>query len=142
MNAMSVFATRFIFAALVVWLSYNPTGYSFSHWIMDGFLADGFASLLDPVKAIAFAVLTVGWVILFRATFRSLGHWGVFLVGGVIAAVMWLLFDKGLLDVGNNVVWQWVVSLGIVITLAVGTSWSMVRRRITGQIDTDDVSID
>ena len=139
---MAVFATRFLLAALVVWLSYNPTGYSFTHWINDGIRAEGIGSLVDPIKAIAFVALTIGWLVLFRATYRSLGLPGMVLVGGAIAAVMWLLFDQGWLDAGNNTVWQWVISLGIIITLTVGTSWSMVRRRLTGQIDTDDVSID
>ena len=64
------------------------------------------------------------------------------LVFAAIAVIMWLLFDKQVLDVNNREVWKWVGTIGITLLLAIGTSWSHVRRRLTGQIDADDVSTD
>ena len=137
---MAVFGTRLLLALLVVLLTYNPLGHSYYHWVIDGVNANGLASLVDPLKAIGGVLLLIGWVVLARASYRSLGLLGIFLAGAAIAAPMWLLFDQNWLDPSNREVWTWVLLLGSALMLAIGTSWSMVRRRLTGQIDTDDIS--
>jgi hypothetical protein len=124
---------RFIFATLIVFLSYNPEGYSYFHWGIKGFLP------LDPLKVLAGIVLVIGWVIYIRATRRSLGTVGLVLAGGLCAAVLWLLIDIG----WSKNSFRFYAYTGLVITtiiLTAGMCWSHIRRRMSGQTDTDDVS--
>lgn len=128
----SSFAMRWLFAALLVFVSWNPSGYSFFHWVTHG-------ELFTPEKALAAIIVTIAWVIYVRATMRSLGHVGIALVGAIFACIIWLLFDKGWLSGENLSVVTWLVLTATSFVLAVGMSWSHVRRRMSGQVDMDDV---
>lgn len=127
---------RFLFAALIVFATYNPQGYSYYHWAILQFLP------LDPLKVIAGIILTIGWVIFVRATLRSLGVLGLLLVGSLCAGIFWLLLDQGLLAKDNIHVYTYAGLIIMTILLTVGMSWSHIRRRLSGQLDTDDVDED
>ncbi|MFL0801367.1 MAG: DUF6524 family protein [Agarilytica sp.] len=122
------FSLRFLFACLLVFLSYNPTGYSYLHWF-------SFA----PLPVLGGIILVIGWAIYIRATLRSIGIIGLGLLSALLACIIWLFVDIGWLSLQNISVFSWVIELCIVVMLAVGMSWSHVRRRISGQVDTDDV---
>ena len=127
------FLLRFMFALLLVMLTYNPSGYSYTHWLQNS-LSD-----FSPLLGIAGISLIIGWVIYIRATLRSLGFIGLILAGLFFAAIIWLLIDWGWLGL-NNV--SWVILVLISAVLAVGVSWSHIRRKISGQVDADDVDED
>lgn len=124
---------RFLFALLVVLGSYNPSGYSYFHW---GLLHP---SQLNPVKAVAGILLLIGWVIFLRATLRSLGGFGLILVSALCAALLWLVIDWGLLPRNSISAVTYAVLLIVSIILTTGMCWSHVRRRLSGQLDTDDI---
>ncbi len=126
----SGFGVRFVFAFLLVFVSYNPTGYSYLHWFS-----------FTPQAVLAGVVLVIGWAIYIRATLRSIGAIGLGLLSVLLACIIWLFVDLGWLSLKNVSVFSWVVELCIVVMLAVGMSWSHVRRRISGQVDMDDVDI-
>lgn len=127
---------RFLFAALIVFATYNPEGYSYYHWGILEFFP------LDPLKVIAGILLTIGWVIFVRATMRSLGPIGLLLVGGLCAAIFWLMIDMGLFAKDSLRVYSYAGLIIFTIILTVGMSWSHIRRRMSGQFDTDDVDED
>lgn len=127
------FLLRFMFALLLVMLTYNPSGYSYSHWLQNSF--SDFGSLLG----IAGISLIIGWVIYLRATLRSLGTIGLILATLFFSTILWLLIDWGWLSLNNVTVMNWVILFLISAVLAVGISWSHIRRRWSGQIDADDV---
>ncbi|TVZ41697.1 hypothetical protein P886_1045 [Alteromonadaceae bacterium 2753L.S.0a.02] len=127
------FAIRFVFALLLVVLSYNPTGYSFSHWLLNVF------PHITPLLALSCIVLTIGWAIYVRATYRSLGPIGTTLAALLFVCFVWLLVDWGVLSLNNVSVTTWVVELVFVLVLSVGISWSFIRRRLSGQMDVDHV---
>ena len=84
-------------------------------------------------------VLFVGYIIYLRATLRSIGVFGMILVMAVAGTLIWVLFDQGFISLENPTV---NTLLGIVIlsiVLAIGLSWSIVRRKLSGQTDVDDV---
>ena len=83
--------------------------------------------------------LIIGWVIYIRATLRSLGLIGLILATLFFAAILWLFIDWGWLSLKNVSVINWVVPVLISAILAVGISWSHIRRKISGQVDADDV---
>lgn len=124
------FGLRFLFAFLLVFLSYNPTGYSYLHWVD-----------FSPLALLVGVVLLIGWAIYIRATLRSIGAIGLGLLALLLACIIWFFVDLGWLSLKNVSGFSWVVELCIVVMLAIGMSWSHVRRRISGQVDTDDVDI-
>jgi len=130
------FLLRLLFALLLVMLTYNPSGYSYSHWLQNSF------SNFGPLLGIAGISLIIGWVIYLRATLRSLGAIGLVLAVLFFAAIIWLLIDWGWLGMGNVTVMSWVILTLISLVLAVGISWSHIRRKISGQVDADDVDED
>lgn len=127
------FLLRFLFALLLVMLTYNPSEYSYFHWLQNNF------SNFSPMLGLAGISLIIGWVIYLRATLRSLGLIGLTLAALFFAAVLWLLIDWGWLGLDNVTVMNWVILTLISAVLAVGISWSHVRRKISGQVDADDV---
>lgn len=127
------FLLRFMFALLLVMLTYNPSGYSYSHWLQNSF------SDFGPLLGVAGISLIIGWVIYLRATLRSLGSIGLILAGLFFAAIIWLLIDWGWLGLNNVTAMSWVILILISAVLAVGISWSHIRRKISGQVDADDV---
>lgn len=127
------FLLRLIFAAVLVFGTLNPTGTSYYHWIAGGFEAD------LPLKVLAGVLLLIGYVICVRATFRSIGIVGMGLIIALLGAIGWVLYDYGLLNVENPGLIQWLILLGVALILAIGLSWSHLRRMISGQADMDDV---
>ena len=127
------FLLRFMFALLLVMLTYNPSEYSYFHWVRDNF------SNFDPLLGLAGISLIIGWVIYLRATLRSLGLIGLTLAALFFTAILWLLIDWGWLGLDNVTVMNWVILVLISAVLAVGISWSHIRRKISGQVDADDV---
>lgn len=127
------FAVRCVFAFVLVFVTFNPTGYSYFHWVKNTF------PTFTPYIALAGIALIIGWAIFIRATLRSLGPVGITLAVLLQACLVWLFIDLGWFDWKDMNVMAWI---GLSITsmiLAVGMSWSHIRRRISGQVDTDDV---
>lgn len=127
------FLLRLLFSFLLVMLTYNPSGYSYAHWLQNSF------SDFNALLALAGITLIIGWVIYMRATLRSLGVVGLTLALLFFATILWLLIDWGLLGFDNVTAVSWVILILLSAVLAVGISWSHIRRRISGQVDSDDV---
>lgn len=129
----SSFGLRFLFASLLVAATYNPEGWSYVHW--------AFAELssFNALKALCGAVLAVGWTVYLRATLRSLGPIGLLLAVAVFGSMVWVLIDFDLVNLQSARTVSYMVMFVLICVMAVGISWSHVRRRISGQVDTDDV---
>jgi hypothetical protein len=84
-------------------------------------------------------VLLIGWIIFARATLLSLGWLGITLGAAVFVVLIWLLVDLGWISVESTGVITWLTLIVISLILAVGLSWSHIRRRLTGQFDVDDM---
>ena len=127
------FAVRVGLTIVLVLLTYNPSGWSYVHWVSDGFETN------LPLKVLAGIVLLIGYIICIRATSRSIGVIGAGLIAVLLAAIGWVAYDFGILDVQNASLMQWLVLVAGGLILGIGLSWSHVRRRLAGQADVDDV---
>jgi hypothetical protein len=127
------FLIRFVLAAVLVFATYNPSGYSWYHWFMQA--ADKF----DPLLAFAAVVLLIGWVIYLRATVRSLGEIGTLLAIAFFGVLTWLMIDYNVLSVEDTEVLSYVILVMLAAIIATGMSWSHIRRRMSGQLDVDEV---
>ena len=130
------FLIRLVAAMCLVFASYNPSGYSWYHWISNA------PDRLDPLILFAGVVLLIGWVIYLRATARSLGVIGIILALAFVASLIWVLVDFGLLSVDNPEFFQYIVLFVLSLILATGMSWSHFRRKMSGQLDVDDIEAD
>ena len=125
------FVWRFLASLLLVLATYNPSGYSFFHWI-------GNSEGLGPEHFVVGVAVLIGWVILFAATKRSLDTLGMVLGVILLAGLVWLFIDFGVLSLDSVSAVTWVVLVCISALLAVGLSWSHIWRRLTGQFEVDD----
>lgn len=125
--------TRFIFAAALVFGTYNPTDFSYISWVF----AEG--TEFGPVTALVGVVLVIGWIIYLRASFNALGPLGIILGTALFGCVIWLLVDLGWLTLEATGAITWLALLLVAVMLAVGMSWAHIRRRLSGQYSVDDV---
>jgi hypothetical protein len=130
------FLLRFLAACVLVGLTYNPNEVSYFHWAIEPLLT---AKLPDfsVLKALVGMVLLIGWFTFLRATLASLGRIGVVLALVFFALLVWLLVEW--IPPTSPRAWTYLVMLVLASVLAVGVSWSFVRRRITGQMDVDRI---
>lgn len=124
---------RFIVALVLVFSSYNPEGYSYYHWVLPDYKD------ITPLKLLAGIVLLTGWVIYIRATVRSLGILGLVLSIAFFATLIWLVEDMGWINADTPRAVSYIGLFILCAVLAAGMSWSHIRRRISGQVDVDDL---
>ena len=127
------FFIRLLFAVVLVFATYNPSGYSWVHWVAHA------ENRLDPLLIICGVLLIIGWAIFLRATARSLGFFGSLLVIALFGAIVWAMYYYGWLSLDRPTTIGYVLLALLSVLLAFGISWSHIRRRLTGQIDVDDV---
>lgn len=127
------FILRWLAAFALLAATYNPTDYNYIKWVMA--LGDGSISLM----VLAGLLLLIGYIIYLRATLRSIGGFGMMLVLALVGALLWVLYDLGVLSLDNAGLNVWLGLLALSLVLGVGLSWSHVRRALSGQADMDDV---
>jgi hypothetical protein len=130
------FILRLLAATVLVFSSYNPSGWSYFHWVTEN------PPNFNPLMALAGIVLLIGWTIFLRATARSLGAFGLFLAAAFLGALLWMLIDWDLIPADSVTAISYIVLAILSGVLAIGISWSHVRRRMTGQVDVDEIEGD
>ena len=124
---------RFIVAVSLVSLTWNPTAYNYARWAVANW------GNLSAIIVFVGLVMLAAWIIFLRATARSLGVIGIILAVALAGSILWILLEYDLVDPANRDTVTWVVLLLLSAILAAGISWSHLRRRMAGQLDTDDV---
>ncbi len=127
------FLLRWAAALILVLATFNPHGVSYYHWVV------GPGGENVPLKVLAGIGMLILYVIYLRATWRSIGAIGLVLSAAFFGAVIWALIDFELLAVDQAKVMTYVFLVLFATVMAVGLSWSHVRRRLSGQADIDDV---
>ncbi len=130
-------AARVVAALVLVFATYNPEGRSYYHWaiapLMDGSTTSGPLS----VKFLVGLALAAGWVVFLSATRRSLGIGGALLVLAISGGLVWMLMDFGVVSANSARGITYVVEICTALMLGVGMTWSLMSRKITGQLDVD-----
>ncbi len=126
------FMIRWILALLLVFCTYNPSGYSWYHWLM------GAENKIEPLLILVAVLLLIGWVIYVRATARSLGILGTLLALALFGTLVWSLIYYQIISLNNTTLLSYIVLVILSAVMATGLSWSHIRRRISGQLDVDD----
>ena len=126
-------SVRMSVAFLIVFLTFNPTGYSYLHWLAQ------FDNSLLPLKVMVGILLFIFLQILFSITF------GVFrlsgMIVGVITAVLlshhiliFVLAGERLASFKGYVLWLgYLLPMTAAIVIGTGTSWAQIMSRLSGQ---------
>lgn len=130
------FFLRWLAAFLLLAATFNPGKFNFVGWSR--------ANWPDQMPLIVFLglLLLTGYIIYLRATLRSIGLFGMGLILALAGSLGWVLVDKGLLSLANPTLNTWLGLLALSFVLGTGLSWSLARRRLSGQADVDDVDED
>lgn len=129
------FLLRFLAPLALVLLTYNPSGFSFYTWFSDAIAAGE----MGGIHFLALVLIVIGWSILLAATWRALDTFGVILTCALLAAIVWVLIDFGLLNADSASAITWIVLVCLAGVLAVGLSWAHLWRRMTGQYTVDEI---
>ena len=126
--SMTGIGVRLLLAILLVFGTFNPSGYSIYHWLAGDPIG------VTPGKLLAFLLLVIGWFVCVRTALISMGWVGMTLGACFLAAVVWLLTDRGLISMsGTAIVWLSLLVIGVL--LGTGLSWSLLRAKATGQLE-------
>ena len=129
------FVTRWLAAMFLVLATYNPSGYSYFHWVSE----------LDfenwILKLLAALVLAILYATFGLATRRSLGRLGIAAWLLFFAVVTWMMVDFGLIRIAGSGSVATIVLVDLANLLAIGLSWSYIRARLSGQADTNNVTL-
>jgi hypothetical protein len=131
---------RMLGALVLVYATFNPTGHSYFHWVVAPLI--GMGAPTGGSMALKFLVgvlLAIGWVVVLQATRRSIGLTGAFLALALCGGLIWLLIEQHVVSPTGSAAIAHIALVAIALVLGVGMSWSLVSRRLTGQVDTDQV---
>jgi len=126
---------RVLMPLVLVYATWNPSGKSFYHWVIQPIFDGTFK--IGPLQVLVLLLLIAGWVIVLQATFNSLGRGGTLLVAGIFAALAWLLVDRGVFRPAGAKAWAHIGLFALSLVLAVGSSWAIISRKMTGQVEVD-----
>lgn len=123
------FFFRWIAIVALVLATYNGSKFNFVSWVING------SEAAVPFMVLVGAILAIGYYIVMRATASSLGVTGVLLVFVFFAAAIWSLVSLGLVNMGDHSILLYLTLLAFATILAIGMSWSIIQRRLTGQVN-------
>lgn len=115
---------RLLFSLLMVFSLYNPSGYSFWHWLWQ-------PGLFWTKAALGLALLGVH-VLLWRSVLAVLRPWGIVLAGLIGACVYGALGSTGTIDSSDLRVVIMALLTGLAVLMALGLSLAPAMHRLTG----------
>lgn len=124
---------RWLGALVLVVATFNPTPYNYIRWSQANWAAQ------TPLVVFLGLLLGVAMAIYVLATLRSIGAFGVILIGAIFGAGLWVLIDWGVLSLTNSDLNTWLALMALSVILGVGLSWSIIRQRLSGQSSVDEI---
>jgi len=131
---LAFFFARFLFSLALVLATYNPSGYSFYHWMID------FGAGLPSLKVIVALILAMIYYVIFRVVFAAFRRSGL-IVGG-LAVLLFTIELAGVVVARRSqhswhfyfLLSQYITLCAVAIVLSLGVSWSHLIERLTGQL--------
>jgi len=120
---------RMLAALFLVAATYNPTGYSYWHWAIRADSTDW------ALKIFIGFLLIFGYAFCVQVGWRSMGFMMSIPLLLVIGSCLWLLSNWGWIDLSNWLERTLALEAAIVIVLGTGVSFSLIRYRLSGQLN-------
>lgn len=111
----------------LVFATWNPTGYSFVAWAHYSLAATA------PEIAVAGAALLALHILFIRIAWLSLGADGITGALVILFAGVLTLSEFNVIDLWRGETRTYLLLMGFSLVLAIGMTWSLLKRRIVGQ---------
>ena len=131
-SSPGVLVTRLIIAAIVVFATYNPTGTSVFHWVVNNDNPSDAWVILGAIVAV------LANVALLIAAWKALGKLGTIIVIIFFGALIYLSLQEGWVSSDNRASLEWLALILYSVFLGIGLSGAIIWRRATGQVVTDE----
>jgi hypothetical protein len=125
---------RMLAVMFLVAATYNPSGYSYYHWAFHG------GTDYWALKIFLGLLVIFGYVFCFYSTWRSLRIMLSVPLLLIIAACLWLLSDWGMIDLSDWLQRTLALETSLVVLLGTGVSFSLIRYRLSGQLDSRTIT--
>jgi len=125
---------RMLAVLFLVAATYNPSGYSYYHWAFRG-STDYWA-----LKIFLGLLVIFGYVFCVYATWRSLRIMLSVPLLLLIVTSLWLLSDWGVIDLSDWLQRTLALESSLVVLLGTGVSFSLIRYRLSGQLDSRTIN--
>tara|TARA_B100002051_G_scaffold276805_1_gene328540 strand:+ start:8828 stop:9262 length:435 start_codon:yes stop_codon:yes gene_type:complete len=136
-----IFLQRLLFSIVLVFATYNTFGFSYYHWALQTPF-EGFAEAMGALKIVAGILLCICYMMLMWATYRAKGPVGILITVIVFGAVVYLLWAAEIIDFHNATSTTYLGEIIIALMLTLGSTWSIIWRRLTGQVAVEDPDTD
>jgi len=131
---MGFVLVRLLLSLAFVFATYNPTGYSFFHWITD--VGEGVLSL----KAVVGLALAMTYYAIYRVVFAAFRRSGL-IVAGLVAVLFASALASIVVPKRSQPFWhfnielsQYIILFAVAIVVSLGLSWSHLIEQLTGQL--------
>jgi len=119
---------RWLMAAAVVFSAYNPSGYSYYHWVTR---TEG----ISPLQVFAGLAIFISAVAIVRMAFLSVGYIGSTIIATLVMMAILLCVGLDFIEIETIEITTYTIQFWISFVLAVGMGWSFIQRRISGERD-------
>ena len=127
------YTVRWLASLAIVLGTYNPFAMSYYHWVT------GYSGQMPFKVAVGVALIILHFVAIISSV-RSLGLIGIGLLTPLFASTAWILIDAEVLDIEDPRIFALTVLVILGTLYGIGLSWSHLRVRISGQVDSTDVT--
>lgn len=131
-SSPAVLVVRMLIAAIVVFATYNPSGTSIYHWVINH------ENPTDAWVILAAIVTILINVALLIAAWKALGKLGTFIIFILFAALIYLSLQEGWVSSQSRESLEWLGLILLSAFLGIGLSGAIIWRRATGQVITDE----
>lgn len=118
------FATRWGFSAFLLFSTYNPSGHSYYHWVVQGDGGD------VPLKLTAGLFLLWTYASVFPIVWTSMGPIGLGMSAALMSAFSLVAWDYGLLDQVSPSFFPYALIGSFATIIAVGLTWGHLNLQL------------
>ncbi len=134
LNPRNSILALFVYSALLVLGTYNPSGVSVWHWLSQATDWSG----MWPVYVVVGLFLIGLWLLFLTSIRKSMSLAGIGLIVVIVALLCYLPVHFQTLDVNQNSI-TWLTLVGLIVVVGFGGSFARIRFRLFGQRSVDAV---
>jgi Family of unknown function (DUF6524) len=127
----------FIYAALLVLGTYNPTRISVWHWLTQ---AQDWPRMW-PVYMVTGLVVVGLWILFLTSVRKSLSYSGIALITVIVALLAYIPLHFNAMTASSSSI-TWLVLWGLIVVIGFGGSFARIRFRLFGHRSVDAVQGD
>jgi hypothetical protein len=125
---------RVLFAAFLIFGTYNPGDRSYYHWLRN---SDAAAIW----KLVASGLLLVAYGVAIPIVWRALGFGGIALTTVLATTTIWVLIEVGWVNLAAPNAPVWIFLSVTAFVVGVGLCWMLIGRILDGQLRTRDITL-